>query len=81
MVEENKNDILTIDQTAQLLKVSSRTIYNLVSEERIPGKIFAKKVGRSWRIVRREIDTFLSEEKGSFYQMTLNQIESKIKSG
>lgn len=81
MVEENKNDILTIDQTAQILKVSSRTIYNLVSEERIPGKIFAKKVGRSWRIVRREIDTFLSEEKGSFYQMTLNQIESKIKRG
>lgn len=79
MVEENKNDILTINQAAQLLKVSSRTIYSLVSEERIPGRIFAKKVGRSWRIMRSEINNFLSEEKGSFYQMTLNQAETKIK--
>jgi len=81
MVEDRKDDILTIDQTAQLLKVSSRTVYDLVSEERVPGKIFAKKVGRSWRILRREIDNFLSEEKGSFYQMTFNQTGSKIKSG
>ena len=81
MAEDNKDEILTIEQCAQLLKVSTWTVYGLVSQERLPKKIFAKKVGRSWRIVRREIDTFLSEEKGSFYQMTLNQIESKIKRG
>ena len=80
MVEDRKDDILTTNQTAQLLKVSSRTVYNLVSEERIPGKIFTKKVGRSWRIMRREIDNFLSEGKGSSYQMSLNQAESSKKS-
>ena len=47
MVENGNNDILTIDQAAQLLKVSSKTVYDLVSAERVPGKIFAKKVGRS----------------------------------
>ena len=73
MVENSKDDILTIDQAAQLLKVSSKTVYDLVSEERTPGKIFAKKVGRSWRIMRKEIDSFLSEEKGSSYQMSLKQ--------
>ena len=73
MVENNKNDILTIDQAAELLKVSNYTVYQLVSAERIPGKIFAKKVGRSWRIIRKEIDDFLSEEKGSSYQMSLKQ--------
>ena len=71
MVENSNNDILTIDQTAQLLKVSSKTVYDLVSAERVHGKIFAKKVGRSWRIMRKEIDGFLSEEKGLFYQMPL----------
>lgn len=81
MVEDNKDDILTIDQTAQLLKVSSRTIYDLVSEERITGKIFAKKVGRSWRIMRREINNFLSGEQKEFHQMTLSQTEAKRKSG
>ena len=73
MVENSKDDILTIDQAAQLLKVSSKTVYDLVSEERTPGKIFAKKVGRAWRIMRKEIDSFLSEEKGSSYQMSIKQ--------
>jgi len=81
MVEENQDAILTIDQTAQLLKVSSRTVYDLVSKERIPGKIFGKKVGRSWRIMRKEVDNYLSEEPQGFNQMTLNQTETMKKSG
>ena len=81
MVEENQDAILTIDQTAQLLKVSSRTVYDLVSKERIPGKIFGKKVGRSWRIMRKEVDNYLSEEPQGFNQMTLNQTEVIKKSG
>ncbi len=71
MPEDNKDEILTIEQCAQLLKISPRTVYELVSAERQPGKIFAKKVGRSWRILRREVERFLSEEPGEFYQMTL----------
>ena len=81
MVEENKDAILTIDQTAQLLKVSSRTVYDLVSKERIPGKIFGKKVGRSWRIMRKEVNNYLSEEPQGFNQMSLNQTEAVKKSG
>ena len=71
MPEENKDEILTIGQCAQLLKVSTWTVYGLVSEERLPRKIFAKKVGRSWRILRREVERYMSEEPGSVYQMTL----------
>ena len=67
MTTDNKDDVLTIDQCAELLKVSTRTVYDLVSDERIPGKIFAKKVGRSWRILRSEIERFLSEERGGAY--------------
>ena len=77
MVETSKEDILTIDQAAKLLKVSPSTVYDLVSDEGEPGKIFAKKVGRSWRITRKEIDNFLSERKGSPYQMSLGQKEPK----
>jgi excisionase family DNA binding protein len=73
MPEENKDEILTINQCAQLLKISSRTVYELVSADRQPGKIFAKKVGRSWRILRREVERYMSEEPGETYQMTLTQ--------
>lgn len=81
MAEEAKNDILTIDQTAELLKVSPRTVYDLVSKDRLPGKIFGKKVGRSWRIMRKEIDNFLSEEPQGFDQLSLNQTEPIKKTG
>ena len=77
MPEENKDEILTIDQCSQLLKVSPWTIYGLVSSERQPGKIFAKKVGRSWRILRREVERYLSEEPGEVYQLTINQNTKK----
>ena len=62
MVENIKDDILTINQAAQLLKVSPSTVYDLVSDEGAPGKIFAKKVGHSWRILRKEIYRYLNEE-------------------
>ena len=73
MAENNKDDILTINQAAKLLKVSPSTVYELVSDEGEPGKLFARKVGRSWRITRKEIDNFLSERKGNSYQMSLKQ--------
>lgn len=61
MTENSKDDILTINQAAQLLKVNPSTVYDLVSDEGEPGKIFARKIGRSWRITRKEIDNFLSD--------------------
>ena len=74
---DSKDDIFTIGKCAEFLMVSTRTIYDLVSDERIPGKIFAKKVGRSWRILRSEIERFLSEERGGAYQMSINQANKK----
>jgi excisionase family DNA binding protein len=58
-----------LKQCAQLLKVSTRTIYELISNNKEPDKIFANKVGRSWHILRSEVDNFLLREKGSSYQM------------
>ena len=77
MAVDSNNDILTVDQAAELLKVGNRTIYKLLSDERQPGKIFAKKVGRTWRILRPEIERFLSEERGGIYQLTINQANKK----
>jgi len=74
-IESMKEEILTINECAELLKVSSRLIYDLVSEERVPGKIFAKKVGRSWRIHRKEVESYLLQEPESTYQMTLKTQE------
>jgi excisionase family DNA binding protein len=66
-----KEEILTINECAEFLKVSPRLIYDLVSEERVHGKIFAKKVGRSWRILRKEVEAYLLQEQSGPYQITL----------
>ena len=73
MTVDSNNDILTIEQAAQLLKVGNRTVYNLLSDERRPDKIFARKVGRSWRILRSEVERFLTEEPRGAYQMKISQ--------
>ena len=65
MLVNTKDEVLTIDQCAKLLKVSTWTVYGLVSNKRQPDKIFANKVGRSWRILRSEIERYLSEERTS----------------
>jgi excisionase family DNA binding protein len=63
MKEKNiKDDFLTIDQVAKYLKCCNRTIYNLVSNKRIPGKIFGKKVGNAWKIRMEDIIRFFYGE-------------------
>ena len=45
-------ELLTIDETAALLKLSDRTIYAMLREGRLPG---AAKVSGKWRIDKRKL--------------------------
>ena len=47
----HKNDILTIKEVAEYLKVAEKTAYRLVADGVIPGF----KVGGSWRFRRDDI--------------------------
>lgn len=51
-------DILTIKEVAQYLKVTERTLYRLAQE----GKIPAFKVGGSWRFRREDLDHWICEQ-------------------
>lgn len=56
-----KQDILTIKELAEHLKVNERTIYRLASAKKIP----AFKVGGSWRFSRLDIDRWISEQSST----------------
>jgi len=58
-----KDEYLTVKEFSKLLKVNKYTVYKLISEKREPGKIFAKRLGGSWRIPRKEIDRFFANGK------------------
>ncbi|WP_370026448.1 helix-turn-helix domain-containing protein [Planotetraspora sp. GP83] len=48
-------DDLTVEQAARLLSVSKMTVYRLVHSGELP----AVRVGRSFRIARRDLDDYL----------------------
>ena len=46
---------LTVDEVAELLRVSSRTVQRLLAEGKLPGV----RIGRQWRIPRAELLAYL----------------------
>ena len=48
-------NILNLDETAEYLRVSNQTIYNMIRD----GRIRAYKVGREWRFLRADIMAYL----------------------
>jgi excisionase family DNA binding protein len=52
------DDVLTLKEVANYLKVAERTIYRLVADRKIP----AFKVGRSWRFRLSEIDAWIKTQ-------------------
>lgn len=52
-----KPDILTVDEVADLLKVTSQTIYNMIKDKRLT----ATKIGREWRFKRSDIEQLLDQ--------------------
>ena len=55
-----EREILTAEQVAELLQVSTKTVYRLVGR----GELRAKKVGRAWRFLRSDIRKYLESERG-----------------
>jgi excisionase family DNA binding protein len=55
-----RKEILTIDEAAELLQLSKRSVYKLVRQGGIP----AKKVLNKWRFERQSLKRWLSGGKG-----------------
>jgi excisionase family DNA binding protein len=52
-----ENDILTVEEVAELLKVSTKTIIRFINKKSLK----ASKLGRSWRIRKSDINDFLEK--------------------
>ncbi|WP_255587567.1 helix-turn-helix domain-containing protein [Deefgea piscis] len=56
------DEILTIKQVADYLKVNERTIYRLAGNSEIP----AFKVGNSWRFKRSELELWIATQQDQY---------------
>jgi excisionase family DNA binding protein len=54
------NDVLTIREVADYLKVNEKTVYSLAQRRRIPGF----KVGGQWRFRREDLDAWIKAQTG-----------------
>jgi excisionase family DNA binding protein len=55
-----EREVLTVRQAAELMQVSTDTVYRLASSGELP----AKKVGRIWRLHCSAIKTYLTNVTG-----------------
>ena len=53
------DEILTLKEVAQYLKLAEKTAYRLAAEGKLPGF----KVGGSWRFKSEDIDRWIEEKK------------------
>ncbi|MDA8195971.1 MAG: helix-turn-helix domain-containing protein [Actinomycetota bacterium] len=49
------DELMRVKEVADLMKVSTTTIYRLIAEEEIP----ATRVGKAWRIRRGDVEQYL----------------------
>lgn len=49
--------VYTLDEVAEMLKITKRTLYNYVKT----GELKAVKIGKYWRVTRENIDNFLAK--------------------
>jgi excisionase family DNA binding protein len=58
MAKQLHDPVMTIDDLAKCLKLSTSTLYKLCAEGKIPGQ----KVGRHWRFHKVVIDRWLGDK-------------------
>lgn len=54
------DEILTLKEVAEYLKLAEKTAYRLAAEGKLPGF----KVGGSWRFQKVDIQKWIAEQKG-----------------
>ena len=53
------DEILTLKEVAEYLKLAEKTAYRLAAEGKLPGF----KVGGSWRFKQQDIESWIEEQK------------------
>jgi excisionase family DNA binding protein len=56
-----QDEILTLPEVAQLLKIAEKTVYSMAQKGLLP----AFKVGGQWRFKRVDLDQWIEEQKAA----------------
>lgn len=59
--ENERPNYLNVEETADLLRVSTQTVYNMIRDGRLKGT----KFGREWRFLRKNIESLIRPEEAT----------------
>ena len=57
MTGRPKDELFTVEETCQFLKITPRTLYRYLKAQSIP----AFKLGKEWRFVRSELEQWIKD--------------------
>lgn len=63
------DEILTLKEVAEYLKVNEKTVYRLAADQKLPGF----KVGHSWRFKKKDLDQWFKNQ-----QSTINNTKNDL---
>jgi excisionase family DNA binding protein len=66
-----RDELLTVDQVAQIVGLHPRTVRRYIRE----GSLKAKKLGKQWRIQRRDVDALTGKEANTEEAVTDSEAE------
>lgn len=70
-----ENQILTLQEVAEMLNVSPETVLNLISQKELKGK----KVGNQWRFEKKDIESWKAkQEKPNVEKIALENVVSRF---
>ncbi len=59
MINNHEDEIMTVSEVAQYLRISEVTTYKFIQDGKIPGF----KIGRHWRVKRSDLAEFIEKQK------------------
>lgn len=67
--EDERPDYLNVEETADLLRVSTQTVYNMIKSGRLKGT----KFGREWRFLRKNLESLIQPDQAITVRNTSTQ--------
>ena len=67
--EDERQEYLNVEDTADLLRVSNQTVYNMIKSGRLKGT----KFGREWRFLRKNLESLIQPEQAIAARNTSTQ--------
>ncbi|HCS73179.1 MAG TPA: DNA-binding protein [Clostridiales bacterium] len=59
VLEQERPEVLNVKEVADLFRVSSQTVYNMIKD----GRLNPVKMGREWRFIRKDIESVIHGEE------------------